>query len=370
MLCLPTKIEMRFISKFKFSIPRLYVVGLMSTICILIVLAGTGLWLRLEMNRDHAHSAAGRIITVAQGSNTRSIIALLNKEGILAKTWPTLIWMRLPARNQSFKAGDYRFISPITPRQVISKLVRGDVATLAFTIPEGYNRFDIARVLAELKEIREATPTTPEKIEALLKNTTLIADLDPMADSLEGYLFPDTYEYTTSSTREQLVETMVRRFRGVYSEKLQRRAEELGMTTRQVMTLASLIEKEAKVDSERELISSVFHQRLKIGMPLACDPTVIYASLLAGRYRGKIYQSDLDRNSPYNTYKNPGLPPGPIASPGLRSIESALNPAQTDYLFFVVDAEKNDGSHKFSASFSDHEKAVKVLRQAERSSGR
>lgn len=342
----------------------------MSTICILIVLAGTGLWLRLEMNRDHAHSAAGRIITVAQGSNTRSIIALLNKEGILAKTWPTLIWMRLPARNQSFKAGDYRFISPITPRQVISKLVRGDVATLAFTIPEGYNRFDISRVLAELKEIREATPTTPEKIEALLKNTTLIADLDPMADSLEGYLFPDTYEYTTSSTREQLVETMVRRFRGVYSEKLQQRAEELGMTTRQVMTLASLIEKEAKVDSERELISSVFHQRLKIGMPLACDPTVIYASLLAGRYRGKIYQSDLDRNSPYNTYKNPGLPPGPIASPGLRSIESALNPAQTDYLFFVVDAEKNDGSHKFSASFSDHEKAVKVLRQAERSSGR
>jgi UPF0755 protein len=138
------------------------------------------------------------------------------------------------------------------------------------------------------------------------------------------------------------------------------------MTTRQVVTMASLIEKEVRVDSERELISSVFHRRMKIRMPLACDPTVIYAAILAGRYRGKIYQSDLDRDSPYNTYKRAGLPPGPIASPGKRSLHAALNPADTDYLYFVVDAEKNDGSHRFSATSAGHIDAVKDLRRLER----
>ncbi|QQS45547.1 MAG: endolytic transglycosylase MltG [Acidobacteriota bacterium] len=358
---------MEIIKKIKPGIPLVILISILS---LSVALAGTGLWLFYEINRTHEHAAAGRIITVEQGSNTRAIINKLHAEGVLAGTWPTYFWMRVLSRSRSFKAGDYSFKSPISPRQVIDKLLRGDVATLNFTIPEGYNRFDIARVLSDLKGLRKEPPTSPEKLEPLFKNTSLIADLDPAADSLEGYLFPDTYEYTSNSTREQLIETMVRRFRGVFNESLQQRAEEMGLTTRQVTTLASLIEKEARVDGERELISSVFHQRLKIGMPLACDPTVIYAALLAGRYRGKIYQSDLDRDSPYNTYKNPGLPPGPIASPGLRSIESALNPAQTDYLFFVVDAEKNDGSHRFSSTLADHEKAVRVLRQSEQSSGR
>jgi UPF0755 protein len=159
---------------------------------------------------------------------------------------------------------------------------------------------------------------------------------------------------------------MVKRFHDVYTQELQARADEKKVNARQTVTMASLIEKEARVDSERELISSVFYRRLKLGTPLACDPTVIYAAILAGNYRGKIYKSDLDRNSPYNTYKRIGLPPGPIASPGKRSLQAALNPAETDYLYFVVDAEKNDGSHKFSASSADHEKAVKTLRQSER----
>jgi UPF0755 protein len=132
------------------------------------------------------------------------------------------------------------------------------------------------------------------------------------------------------------------------------------------VTLASLIEEEAKVDSERELISSVFHRRLKVGMVLACDPTVIYAALIEGKYRGKIYQSDLDRNSPYNTYRRVGLTPGPIASPGKRSLDAALNPADTDYLYFVVDAAAQNGAHKFSASSADHDRAVAALREAER----
>lgn len=140
------------------------------------------------------------------------------------------------------------------------------------------------------------------------------------------------------------------------------------MSIRQVVTLATLIEKEARVDRERELISAVFHRRLRENVPLACDPTVIYASLLANRYRGKIYRSDLDRESPYNTYRQAGLPPGPIASPGRRSLEAALNPAPVDYLYFVVDVTKNDGSHLFSTRSSDHEAAVRRLRESEQKS--
>ena len=331
---------------------------------------GGWLWLIQEINRPHMHDAAKKPIKIEPGATTGAIIAQLHNEGVLAREWPVRVWLRLFARNQKFKAGDYEFKSPISPRDVIDRLVKGEIATHSFTIPEGYNIFDTARILAGLHGLRQPLPqNNAERIE-LLKNVSLIADLDPQATTLEGYLFPDTYEYTASTTPEQLVEAMVKRFHNVFTKEMQKRADEMGMTTRQVVALASLIEKEAKVDSERELISSVFHRRLKLGVPLACDPTVIYAALLEDKYRGKIYQSDLDRDSPYNTYKYAGLPPGPIASPGRRSIEAALNPADTDYLYFVVDATKNDGSHKFSASSADHEQAVKLLRQQERSQQR
>lgn len=336
----------------------------------IVAFVGGGLWLRGAMDSPHEHTAAQRAITIEQGASTSSILARLQREGVLENEFAVKLWLRFFEPGVNFKAGDYRFKSPITPRQVISQLAKGNVATQQFTIPEGYNQYDIARVLAGLSGLKSSPnskpPTTQDEMLKLFKNVSLIADLDPQATTLEGYLFPDTYEYTASNTREQLVETMVKRFRQVYTAESQQRAAELGMTTRQVVALASLIEKEAKVDAERELISSVFHRRLKMGVPLACDPTVIYAALIEGRYRGKIYQSDLDRDSPYNTYKRAGLPPGPIASVGRRSLQAALNPAETDYLFFVVDASKNDGSHKFSASSADHERAVKLLRQAER----
>lgn len=317
------------------------------------------------MDAPYSHEASKKIITIESGTNSSEIVSRLYDEGILKYEWPILVWLRIFPDNRRFKAGEYEFKSPISPREVINQLVKGSVATRHFTIPEGYNQFDIARLLSGLR-LKEPPPTTPEDLHPLFKNTSLIDDLDPQATTLEGYLFPDTYDYTPNTKRSQLVESMVKRFRDVYTSEMQRRGEEVKMNTRQAVTMASLIEKEARIDSERELISSVFHRRLKLGAPLACDPTVIYAAILAGNYRGKIYKSDLDRNSPYNTYKRAGLPPGPIASPGKRSLQAAVNPADTDYLYFVVDAEKNDGSHKFSASSADHEKAVKTLRQSER----
>jgi UPF0755 protein len=330
-----------------------------------IAVFGGWLWLNSEINTPHEHNAAKKTITIEPGANTATILSRLYNEGVIEHEWPIRIWLRFFTSNPRFKAGDYEFKSPISPREVINQLIRGSVATRQFTIPEGYNQFDIARLLAGLK-LKEPAPAKPEDLLPLFKKTGLIADLDPQAKTLEGYLFPDTYEYTASTRREQLVEVMVKRFREVYTPEMQNRAAELGMKTRQVVTLASLVEKEAKVDSERELISQVFHKRLKMGTQLACDPTVIYAALIENKYRGRIYQSDLDRDSPYNTYKRAGLPPGPIASPGKRSLEATLNPAETDYLYFVVDATKNNGSHKFSSKSTDHEMAVKLLRQSER----
>jgi UPF0755 protein len=319
------------------------------------------------MRRAHAHRAAEKIITIEANASTRSVVARLSREGVLAREWPALLWLKTVARDAKFKTGDYEFPSPVSPLEVIRKLTRGEVATRSITIPEGWNQFDIAAKLAQaLPGMKQPPPSGPQEVLELFKNTKLIADLDPQARTLEGYLFPDTYEYTSGTTRAQLVELMVKRFRKVYSDEMRRRAGELGMTTRQVVTLASLVEKEAKVDRERELISQVYHKRLKIGERMACDPTVIYAALIEGKYRGKIYRSDLDRDSPYNTYKYAGLPPGPIASPGKRSLEATLHPADTDYLYFVVDVTRNDGSHKFSTASADHERAVAALREWER----
>lgn len=331
-----------------------------------ITVVGGWFWLNGEINRPHNHDAAQKIITFEPGASTSVILVRLQHEGVLENELPVKLWLRFVEPGRKFKAGDYVFKSPISARQVINQLVRGEVATRQFTIPEGYNQYDIARVLSGLQGMKQPAPVQPEDWEKLFRNVSLIADLDPSATTLEGYLFPDTYEYTANTTREQLLEAMVKRFRKVYTTDSQNRAAQLGMTTRQAVTLASLIEKEAKVDSERELISSVFQRRLKLGVPLACDPTVIYAALVEGKYRGKIYQSDLDRNSAYNTYKKAGLPPGPIASPGRRSLQAALNPAETSYLYFVVDATKNDGSHKFSATSSEHEHAVQLFRKQER----
>ena len=327
---------------------------------------GGAFWLRSEIYAPYQHDAAKKTITIEPGASTSSIVARLYQEGILKYELPTLIWLRFFPKSKKFKAGDYEFKSPISPHEVIDQLIRGSLNTKQFTIPEGFNRFDIGRTLYSLS-LKEPPPPRLEDIQVLLKNTSLIADLDPQATSLEGFLFPDTYDYTPSTKRAQLVEAMVRRFREVYSTpEIQARAERMNLTPRQAVTMASLIEKEARVDSERELISSVFHRRLKLKMNLGCDPTVIYAAILAGNYRGKIYQSDLDRDSPYNTYKRVGLPPGPIASPGKRSLQAAVNPADTDYLYFVVDAKKNDGSHKFSATSVEHDKAVGEYRRSER----
>ena len=343
---------------------------LLGLLFLLLLAFGAFYWVRDQVTRPVAHTAQDRTISIVIGTSRQQILRQLRREGVLDTDWPLRLWLSLFDRRLVLKAGDYRFPTPISALQVLERMERGQVVTRSLTIPEGFNRYDIARLLAGLEGIAEPPVAQPSTLLPLFDRVSLIADLDPTAGNLEGYLFPDTYEYSATTTRAQLVEAMARRFRQVFTDQMRQRAGEMALSTRQVVTLASLVEKEAQLDRERELISAVFHRRLREGVPLGCDPTVIYAALLADRYRGKIYRSDLDRQSPYNTYLVQGLPPGPIASPGRRSLEATLSPAPVDYLYFVVDATRKDGSHVFSTTAASHEAAVRRLREAERTASR
>jgi len=258
----------------------------------------------------------------------------------------------------TLKAGVYRFDHPAKMREVFQRLQRGDVYTVSVTIPEGSNIFDIGQ------RLEAAHFGTKEQFIATARTkASLVADIDPTAASLEGYLFPDTYKFAPKVSDDQIVAAMVRRFRLAAAEL------NLQSDFRGVVTMASLVERETPIDAERPLVASVFQNRLAKGMPLMTDPTVIYAALLDGRYRGTIYASDLGADSPYNTYRHAGLPPGPICNPGMASLKAALKPAQTNYLYFVAASANPSGVSKFSATLEEHAHDVQQYRKALREAG-
>lgn len=258
----------------------------------------------------------------------------------------------------TLKAGEYRFDHPSQMADVYARLRRGDVYTVSVTIPEGSNMFDIAQRF-------QAAGFGPKEafLNSARANVRLVADLDPQAKSLEGYLFPDTYRFARHTTPLEIQEAMVRQFR--------EEAAKLGLhgDDHRVVTLASLVERETPIAAERPLVASVFVNRMAKGMPLMTDPSVIYAALLEGHYRGTIYASDLQSESPYNTYKHTGLPPGPICSPGLDSLKAAMHPADTDYLYFVAASADPSGKSRFSATLEEHAHDVAAYRKAKREAG-
>jgi UPF0755 protein len=219
-----------------------------------------------------------------------------------------------------------------------------------------------------MSRIPELKLASAEEALALMNDTSDIRDLDPQADNLEGYLYPDTYSFPPDTNARGMISAMVKRFRQVWREQLGGQSLPANRTPREIVTVASLVETEAKLKEERPVVASVIYNRLKIGMSLGIDSSIIYASKLAGKWRndGKVYQSDLDRDSPYNTRKVRGLPPGPIASSGARSIEAALRPAETDYLYYVREPSRNDGAHNFYSSDADFQRGVQALRAWER----
>jgi UPF0755 protein len=288
--------------------------------------------------------------TVERGATGARVGEALEERGIVRDRRLFLLALRFRAGGRTVQAGEYRFAEPLSTFEVLEKLVSGDTFTFAVTIPEGLTLVETADLLAA-RGLAEKSA-----IQRAFEERETVADLDPEAPSLEGYLYPTTYRFPRSVAPEELARALVGQFKRVFADDRRAAAATLGLTPRQVVTLASVIEKETGLPQERPLIASVFWNRLRIGMPLQSDPTIIYALELAGRFDGNLRRADLEIDSPYNTYRFPGLPPGPIASPGEGSIRAVLEPADTTYLYFV---SRNDGSHHFSSSYSEHVSAVR-----------
>jgi UPF0755 protein len=296
------------------------------------------------------------IVDIAPGSSASRIGRQLEEAGVI-RTRYAFDLTRLIERG-TLQAGEYRFNQPLPLIEVYEHIARGDVFTIAVIIPEGANCFDIAeRVQAA------GFGSSRTFLEAVIGQANLVVDLDPGAKSLEGYLFPDTYRFSPKASPDEILAVMVRRFRSA--------AAQLGLrgNVHDVVTLASLVERETAVGGERPLVASVYTNRLNKKMPLMADPAVIYGLKLEGLWRGSLYQSDLDRDTAYNTYLHPGLPPGPIDNPGIPSLRAAMHPANTDFLYFVAAGDNPQGRSLFSNTLDQHIRNVDGYRKALKRSG-
>ena len=313
--------------------------------------AGVGALIYMRTSEPYrGYEGPEQFVVIESGSTTRVIGEQLVRAGVVRDdaAFRAALWRT--GRARALQAGEFRFDRPMTPVEVIEKIARGDVHSRRITFPEGLTVAEMARVFEQqgfgkaadfVKAANDAAP---------------IRDIDGVATDLEGYLFPETYLMRRDTTAAGLVQMMVSRFRQLFTPEMQRAAEPLGLTTRQVVTLASLVEKETAVPAERPVVAAVYLNRLRIGMGMQADPTVIYALQRAGRYDGNLRRDDLAFDSPYNTYRYPGLPPGPIASPGLASLKASVAPADADYLYFV---SRNDGSHVFARTLAEHNENVR-----------
>ena len=308
------------------------------------------------------YDAPEQFVEVPPGARAEAIAERLIDAGVVRDRWSFRFAVWRSGSDRHLQAGEYHFDRPLTPVEVVDKLVRGRVYLRPITFPEGLMNEEMARIFEE-----EGFGTAASFIEAS-NRTELIAAVDAEASNLEGYLFPDTYALPHDAMADDLVRLMVERFEQAFDTGLRRAAAESERSIREVVTLASLIQKETAKPEERTLISAVYNNRLRIGMALQCDPTVIYALRVAGLYDGNLTRASLDFDSPYNTYRYAGLPPGPIAAPGRDLIEAALHPADVKYLYFV---SRNDGSHAFASSLREHnrnvqEYQVRFIRQQRR----
>ncbi len=294
-------------------------------------------------------------VEIEHGMSSRQIAQTLENEGVVKSHW-AFLFVRMLHPNAPLQAGEYRFGSAQTPLQVFEEIRKGATFYEELTIPEGSNMFNIAGILEQGDTVKSG-----DFLKAAADPST-IKDLDPLAPNLEGYLFPSTYRVTHRTTALQLCHTMTLEFRKQWAA--------IGGTPQtsgihRLVILASLVEKETAVPPERPEVAAVFSNRLTANMPLQCDPTTVYAALLENHYHGVIHKSDLASANPYNTYAHPGLPPGPIANPGISSLKAALHPANVPYLYFVANPD-GSGTHHFSATLEEHDKAVLAYRQGHR----
>ena len=322
--------------------------GLLVLVAIVAAGGAAGMaWTRLK-TPFKGYASPEQFLEIPTGAGAAEIRQRLLDAGLVQDALTLRLALRYTGASRDLKAGEYRFDRPMTAVEVVEKIARGDVYGQRITFPEGLTIRDMAMVY-ESRGLGRARDFI-----AASRNTALIQDLDPAATDLEGYLFPDTYTVGRTVDAGKLIEKMVAGFRGVFPANAPQPGDQ-PLTARQIVTLASLIEKETGKAEERPLVSAVYRNRLRIKMAMQADPTVVYALQKAGKYDGNIRKEDLAINSPYNTYRYPGLPPGPIASPGKASIDAALNPADAPFLFFV---SRNDGSHVFATTLTEHNRNV------------
>jgi UPF0755 protein len=310
----------------------------------------TGIWLRSELETPYYHNPATEaFVDIPRGASMNETADLLIHFGILRTRLPFLFYLRCANSGRRLQAGEYRFAGAATPKQIAQRLMRGDVFYRSLTVPEGLTAEDIID-LAEKNGLGNRA-----EMEQALEKAEWIHDLDIKAQNLEGYLFPETYRFNRKANSETILKTMVHQFRTKIAKTLESYPMRAGWSISQIVILASMIEKEVKKPEEGPLVASVLINRLDRKMPLECDATVIYGMKLAGTYKGRLRKTDLRMDSSYNSYLHLNLPPGPICNPGVASLRAALNPARTDYLYYV---SRNDGTHQFSKDFADHVAAI------------
>jgi UPF0755 protein len=285
-------------------------------------------------------------ISFPPGSGIRKLAGELKGGGIIRSSWHFILVTRLRGQAHRLKAGDYRFNDSMTPDTILGKLASGDVDFRKFSLPEGYSIYQAAELLEQKGYFKKAVFLEKCGDAALLKRLAV------GGATVEGYLYPATYNLSLGGNEEQLIGQMVGQFDKRYAEVTRSIGEGPGLSRHEIVTLASLIEKEAVAAEEKPLISSVFHNRLRIGMPLQSDPTAVYG---VRAFSGKVSKADIERPSPYNTYRIKGLPPGPIGNPGADALQAALKPATSQYFYFVA---RQDGTHQFSRTLDEHNRAV------------
>jgi UPF0755 protein len=332
---------------------------------ILVAVIGAGAWFAWAVMTP-VEPAGQTFVLLRPGYSTRRIAAELKNAGVIRSEEAFVLWHYVH-RKRSLKAGEYLFDKSADIIDIQKRLRRGDVYFHTVVVPEGYTMFDISRAI-------ESAGLGPAEdfVKAAQSDSALVAGIDPGAPSLEGYLFPDTYEFTRLMTMHDMAAAMVKQFRQVYTQIQQSGdpsadiAYEQAWRTRsphEIVTIASIIEKETAVPEERPMVASVYYNRLAKHMALDADPSIIYAELLAGTYQGALHHADMQFSSPYNTYRNAGLPPGPIGNPGRSALEAAMHPAQSDFYYFVADAQ---GHHRFARTMEEHNKNVIAYRRAVR----
>ena len=314
---------------------------------------GVGAWLAIGIYLPTQPSEQ-KAVLLRPGWGVRRIASELKSAGVIRSTDAFLVWHYFH-RGHSLKAGEYAFVNAANVPEVIERIMRGDFMVRTVTIPEGYTMFDVADAVEEA-----GIGSSEDFLIEARSQTALIEDFAPKAVSLEGYLFPDTYQFNRTQSMKDVVETMVRRFR--------KEAEALNFADEvpiddipRLVIMASIIEKETGASGERPLVASVYYNRLNKKIALDADPSVIYAHLLNGTYSGALHHSDMSINSPYNTYRFAGLPPGPIGNPGRLALEAAMHPATSDYYYFVSDGK---GHHRFAKSLREHNQNVVAFRHA------